>query len=278
MRFCSAGTTASPTSTARSPRATMMQSEASSISSSAGIASARSIFATVSARPPALCMRSRAQRMSSPERGKDTPRKSALSAAAVLMSCMSFSVSAGAVRPPPLRLMPLLLESGPPCSTTVVMRGSLDRGDAEHDAAVVEQQRIARAHVVGQIAVVEPDLVLIAERALGVEHELRPRREVDLSVAEAPDADLRALQIHQHADGAARLARELAHQLDALAVLVGRAVREIHAHYVEPGRDHARENLRDRSRRGRAWRRSWCGEVCRSSGCPVGGWRSSVRA
>ena len=86
--------------------------------------------------------------------------------------------------------------------------------------------------------------MLIAERALGVEHELRARREVDLSVAEAPDADLRALQIHQHADGAARLARELAHQLDALPVLVGRAVGEIHAHDVEPGRDHARESLR----------------------------------
>ena len=40
-----------------------------------GIASARSIFATVSARPPALCMRSRAQWMSSPERGNETPEK-----------------------------------------------------------------------------------------------------------------------------------------------------------------------------------------------------------
>ncbi|MNC84677.1 hypothetical protein D3C83_02360 [compost metagenome] len=92
------------------------------MSSSAGMASARSIFATVSALPPALRIRSRAQRMSSPERGNETPRKSALSFAAVLMSCLSFSVSAGAVRPPPLRLMPLLLESGPPCSTTHRMR------------------------------------------------------------------------------------------------------------------------------------------------------------
>ena len=45
MRFCSAGTAASPTSTARSPRATMMPSEAFRISSRLPIASARSILA-----------------------------------------------------------------------------------------------------------------------------------------------------------------------------------------------------------------------------------------
>ena len=45
MRFCSAGTAALPTSTAKSPRATMMPSEARKISSSLGIASARSILA-----------------------------------------------------------------------------------------------------------------------------------------------------------------------------------------------------------------------------------------
>ncbi len=47
MRFCSAGTAALPTSTARSPRATMMPSEASRMSCSAGIASARSILAII---------------------------------------------------------------------------------------------------------------------------------------------------------------------------------------------------------------------------------------
>src|SRR2546429_242626 len=34
---------------------------------------------------------------------------------------MSFAVSAGAVRPPPSRLMPLLFESAPPTSTRVVI-------------------------------------------------------------------------------------------------------------------------------------------------------------
>ena len=52
MRFCSAGTAALPTSTARSPRATMMPSVASRISLSIGIASARSIFAMMSGFTP----------------------------------------------------------------------------------------------------------------------------------------------------------------------------------------------------------------------------------
>ena len=50
MRFCSAGTIALPTSTARSPRATIMPSEASRISCKTGIASARSIFAIINGR------------------------------------------------------------------------------------------------------------------------------------------------------------------------------------------------------------------------------------
>ena len=52
MRFCKAGTVALPTSTAKSPRATMMPSEARKISSKRGIASARSILAI----SPGLCL------------------------------------------------------------------------------------------------------------------------------------------------------------------------------------------------------------------------------
>ena len=45
MRFCKAGTAALPTSTAKSPRATMMPSLACKMFSSSGMASARSILA-----------------------------------------------------------------------------------------------------------------------------------------------------------------------------------------------------------------------------------------
>ena len=74
MRFCSAGTEASPTSTARSPRATMMPSQAFMMSSRAGIASARSILAISSALPPAARISSRAMYMSAPVFGNDTAR------------------------------------------------------------------------------------------------------------------------------------------------------------------------------------------------------------
>ncbi len=74
MRFCNPGTAALPTSTARSPRATMMPSDASMISSSAGIASARSIFAISIARPPAARISCRAMYMSSLLFGNDTAR------------------------------------------------------------------------------------------------------------------------------------------------------------------------------------------------------------
>lgn len=51
--------------------------------------------------------------------GNDTAMYSTPIAMAVRMSSMSFAVSAGAVSPPPWRLMPLLFESSPPTLTTV---------------------------------------------------------------------------------------------------------------------------------------------------------------
>ena len=121
--FCSAGTAALPTSTARSPRATMMPSLALRICSSTGMASLRSIFAISAGLwrqgSPATLASCRAISMSVAFLGKLTARYSHWKLIAVLMSSMSFAVSAGAVRPPPCLLMPLLLDSSPPIFTTV---------------------------------------------------------------------------------------------------------------------------------------------------------------
>ena len=97
----------------------MMPSHAFMMSASAGIASARSILAMRSAVPPEARMSSRAMYMSAPLLGKDTARKSAFMREAVRTSSMSLGVSAGAVRPPPWRLIPLWLESVPPWRVTV---------------------------------------------------------------------------------------------------------------------------------------------------------------
>ncbi len=131
MRFCSAGTAALPTSTARSPRATMMPSEARRICSSTGIASLRSILAIRPGRwcqgSPATLASWRAISMSVALFGKLTARKSAWKLIAVLMSSMSLPVSAGAVRPPPALLMPLLLLSSPPTTTVVCTSSPITR-------------------------------------------------------------------------------------------------------------------------------------------------------
>ena len=117
MRFCRPGTAASPTSTPKSPRATMMASEASMMAAKLSMASARSILAMMLAWPPACLTRLLANSTSAAVLGKDMAMKSASNATAVLMSTRSFLVKASADKPPPWRLMPLLLLSTPPLNT-----------------------------------------------------------------------------------------------------------------------------------------------------------------
>ena len=62
--------------------------------------------------------------------------------------------------------------------------------------------------------------------------------ELDLAVGELADADLRTLQVGHDRDFAAELARNLAHELGALHVILRCAVREIQAHDVDAGGEH----------------------------------------
>jgi len=84
----------------------------------------------------------------------------------------------------------------------------LDRGHGEHDQAVVEQQRVARPHVLRQAFVIEADALVVAQLAAGVQDELRTRLEHCLAMLELADADLRPLQVHQYADRASGRARQ----------------------------------------------------------------------
>ena len=262
MRFCSAGTTASPTSTARSPRATMMQSEASRMSSSAGYR-LRALDLRHRQRPAARLVH-------------EIARPAHVFARAGKRDAEEIRLELGG---DPDVLLVLLGQRGRGQAAALAVdalvvgqRSALlhdasdarppDRRHAQHDAPVVEQQRVARPHVVGQLLVVEPDRMLVAQRALGVEHELRARRERDLAVPEAADADLGALQVDQHADRAARLARERAHQLHAPACARRRCRGRSSC---APRRARPRSCVRassDRSRRVRGWPRFWCGGAC----------------
>ena len=131
-------------------------------------------------------------------------------AAANLMSSRSFSDSAGAEMPPPWRLSPLRSDSSPPTRTVVSMRVALTRFDVQHDLAVIQQQRIARNHVLRQVLVRASDHLEGAR--LGIELHVQRKRlaflQQDLAVAESLDPDLRAAQIQQHADALIGLARQ----------------------------------------------------------------------
>jgi hypothetical protein len=85
---------------------------------------------------------------------------------------MSLAVSAGAVRPPPCLLMPLLLDSSPPSLTGGVHLLAAHGVHGQHDQAVVEQQRVAGLHVARQLLVVQAHALDVARLgARGVQHE-----------------------------------------------------------------------------------------------------------
>ena len=89
--------------------------------------------------------------------GKLTARYSHWKLIAVLMSSMSLAVSAGAVRPPPALLMPLLLESVAADHHRRVHFLAAHTVDRQAQQAVVEQQRVAGPDVARQLLVVEAD-------------------------------------------------------------------------------------------------------------------------
>ena len=84
--------------------------------------------------------------------------------------------------------------------------------DAQHlqaDLPVVEQQHVAGEHVRRQLLVGDPDRSLGAgiDGERGIQGELRAVGELHLAGREAVDADLRALQIAEHARRSGRPAR-----------------------------------------------------------------------
>src|SRR5690606_939337 len=79
-------------------------------------------------------------------------------------------------------------------------------------------------------------------------------------VDELADADLRALQVGEHADALPYPVGNLAHARNDGGVLLGGAVREIHAHDVDAGAQHALEDL------GRGRRRAERGHDLRGAG------------
>ena len=117
---------------------------------------------------------------------------------------MSFSDIAGTDTFMPGSERPLLSLTGPPSVTRQTTSHALDGGDAQADLAVVDEQPVVGAGVVGEALVGGGDAVVGARHVVdGDPHLLagaplhRARRR------EPPEADLRALQVGEDADGAA---------------------------------------------------------------------------
>src|SRR6185312_2680752 len=87
----------------------------------------------------------------------------------------------------------------------------------------------------GQAVVADPDAVGIAGRNVGaaIQHEGSALGQLDRPVGEGLDTDLRALQVGQDADFAARRGRGGAHRVGACAMVVRLAMREVETDHVD---------------------------------------------
>jgi len=95
-----------------------------------------------------------------------------------------------------------------------------DLGDGERQVAIVEQDLIARLHVVRQLLVRGRDAALVADHVdVRRDRELATGLELDLACTELAHADLRALEIEQHGDRLAAPLRLGADDLQQLGVI-----------------------------------------------------------
>src|SRR5476649_1765594 len=159
------------------------------------------------------------------------------------MSCLSFSVRAGAVRPPPRRLMPLWSDSGPPISTVQCV-GRLGV-DAHDHTSVVEQQLVAYTTILDQIGVVDAYHFLRAfsERVCSREGELVTDLQLDSLVGKFGDTNFRTLKVTQQCDETPVFGGDIADQLGASLVLVRRAVGKVQTGDVQTRQDQLLEDL-----------------------------------
>ena len=152
-------------------------------------------------------------------------------------SVSSLSVRAGALTATPGRLRPLWSEIMPPTSTRVRDAGAVDRGDLEVDAAVVDEDAVAGADVVGKPEVGRGDLVAVAGNVFGGDGEVVAEAEADGAFREPAEPDLGALEVGEHADATTELGGGLPHPVVNLLVQLVAAMAE-----VETGHVHSRDD------------------------------------
>ncbi len=105
----------------------------------------------------------------------------------------------------------------------------------ELDLAVVDEQRVAGLHIVGQAFEGGAANLPVADDLVGGDLEDVADGEVIGSVLELAETDLRALQVDEHCDGATGIGARLADVAIDLLVYVIAAVAEVHASHVDSG-------------------------------------------
>ncbi len=150
-------------------------------------------------------------------------------------SSRSLSDSAGTLTATPGRLMPLLLDTSPGTTRLGQHVGVGDLDGPQHDLAVVDEQRVARADVTRQAGIRRADDGLVALDVARRDGEALPDAQRDGSLGEAAGADLGALQVDEDADGAAGGVAGGPHVLADLLVHGVVAVREVEAGDVHAG-------------------------------------------
>ena len=161
------------------------------------------------------------------------------------MSSMSLSVSAPADRPPPCRLMPLLLPSSPPTSTRVLMRGPSIESTCRLICPSLSSSTSPDETSDGSFLYAIPTAWSVPASTGSEASSVNsaPSASTTLPDGESVDADLRTLQVAEHTHVAAGLARRFPHQLQAPRVIGERAVREIDPHHIDAGTHHVGKHL-----------------------------------
>ena len=155
-------------------------------------------------RRPSASMTSCTGLMSSALRTNDRATMSTPLRSAHRKSSVSFSLIAGTLTATPGRLIPLLLLTGPPTTTSVIDVGAGDLGRSQGDATVVDQDHVAGSDVSRTTPCTSVEhRSTVPSMFSTVIANVAPTCSFSLAVGKTAQPDLRALQVGDHTDRAA---------------------------------------------------------------------------
>ncbi len=138
---------------------------------------------------------------------------------------------------------PLVVGDHPALDDDGVDAGAVHGDDLQLDVAVVDQDRVALGDVAGQTLVGRAADRLVTGDVFGGDDELVPADQFDGTLGELREADLRALEVGEHADRPAGLGGGLADPVVTTLVLRVGTVTEVESGHAHAGLDQSDELL-----------------------------------